>query len=163
MPPYQLGGGMIESVTLDEVVWADYPEKFEAGTPNVAGVLALVAAINYLEKISLTEIRKHEIDLSKHLLVGLQSMKKVKLLGEASAEMRTGLVSFTVEGVHAHDLSDYLSKNNLALRAGFHCAMPLHQSRQCGATLRASYYFYNTKEDLDILLNNLVKAIAYYG
>lgn len=163
MLPYQFGGGMIESVTLQETVWADYPEKFEAGTPNVAGALALVAAINYLEQVSLTEIRKHEISLSEYLLSGLKSMKKVKLLGDAPANMRTGLVSFAVEGIHAHDLSDYLAKNNLALRAGFHCAMPLHQSRQCGATLRASYYFYNTREDLKILLDNLAKAISYYG
>lgn len=163
MPPYQLGGGMIESVTLQETILTDHPEKFEAGTPNVAGALALVAAINYLEQISLTEIRKHEISLSEYLLSGLKSIEKVKLLGEAPASMRTGLVSFAVEGIHAHDLSDYLAKNNLALRAGFHCAMPLHQSRRCGATLRASHYLYNTQEDLKILLDNLAKAIAYYG
>lgn len=163
MQPYQLGGGMIESVSLSEVSWADYPEKFEAGTPNVAGALALAGAIDYLKQISFEEIRKHEIDLNHYLLDGLKSIKRVKLLGEAKAEVRTGLVSFAVDGIHAHDLSDYLAKNNLALRAGFHCAMPLHQSRQCGATLRASYYFYNTREDLAILLDNLKKAINYYG
>lgn len=163
MQPYQLGGGMIESVALQETIWANYPEKFEAGTPNVAGALALATAIDYLKQISLESIRKHEIKLSQYLLATLKSIGKVKLLGEAPAEMRTGLVSFMVEGIHAHDLSDYLAKNNLAIRAGFHCAMPLHQSRQCGATLRASYYLYNTQEDLEILLANLAKAISYYG
>ncbi len=163
MFPYQLGGGMIESVSLDEVVYAEYPEKFEAGTPNVAGAIALVSAIDYLSKIGLSEIRSHEIELSEYLLDGLAKIKKVKLLGSAAPSQRTGLVSFSVEGIHAHDLSDYLAKQGLALRAGFHCAQPLHQSRNCGATLRASYYLYNSEKDLEVLLNNLEKAISYYG
>ncbi len=163
MSPYQLGGGMIESVSLAETIYADYPEKFEAGTPNVEGVIALAAATDYLSKISLAEIRNHEIKLSEYLLNGLAKIKGVKLLGTAGAKERTGLVSFYVDGIHAHDLSDFLAKKGLALRAGFHCAMPLHQSRHCGATLRASYYLYNSEEDLKSLLNNLEKAIAYYG
>lgn len=163
MSPYQLGGGMIESVSVDETVYAPYPEKFEAGTPNVEGVIALAEAMNYLSKIGLSEIRAHEIKLSEYLLNGLAKIKRVKLLGSASAKERTGLVSFYVDGIHAHDLSDFLAKKGLALRAGFHCAMPLHQSRHCGATLRASYYLYNSEKDLEFLLSNLEKAIAYYG
>lgn len=163
MSTYQLGGGMIEEVTFKKVTFADYPEKFEAGTPNVAGAIALARAIDYLSAIGLEEIRKHEIAMSKYLLNGLSQINKVKLLGKAAAEDRTGLVSFYVEGIHAHDLSDFLAKQNVALRAGFHCAMPLHQSRSCEATLRASYYLYNSEEDLEILLSNLKKAIAYYG
>ncbi len=163
MLPYQLGGGMIESVSLDKTIYADYPEKFEAGTPNVAGAIALAEAINYLSQIGLVEIRAHEIKLSEYLLNGLTKIKQVKLLGTANATERTGLVSFYVDGIHAHDLSDFLAKNGLALRAGFHCAMPLHQSRNCGATLRASYYLYNSEQDLEFLLSNLEKAIAYYG
>lgn len=163
MFPYQLGGGMIEEVTFEKVTFADYPEKFEAGTPNVAGAIALASAVDYLSAIGLEEIRKHEIELSKYLLDGLSKIKEVKLLGNASAKERTGLVSFYVEDIHAHDLSDFLAKQGLALRAGFHCSMPLHQSRHCGATLRASYYLYNNEQDLKSLLNNLKKAIAYYG
>lgn len=163
MSPYQLGGGMIESVSLDKTIYADYPEKFEAGTPNVEGAIALAEAIDYLSKIGLAEIRAHEIRLSEYLLNGLAKIKRVKLLGTASAKERTGLISFYVNGIHAHDLSDFLAKKGLALRAGFHCAMPLHQSRHCGATLRASYYLYNSEHDLESLLNNLEKAIAYYG
>lgn len=163
MSPYQLGGGMIESVSLDEVIYTAYPEKFEAGTPNVAGAVALESAIDYLLAIGLSEIRAHEIKLSEYLLSGLAKIKQVKLLGTALAKERTGLVSFYVEGIHAHDLSDFLAKNDLALRAGFHCAMPLHQSRHAGATLRASYYLYNSEQDLESLLINLRKAIAYYG
>ena len=163
MSPYQLGGGMIESVSLGETIYADYPEKFEAGTPNVAGAIALTAAMDYLSKIGLAEIRAHEIKLSEYLLNGLSKIKRVKLLGTASAKERTGLVSFYVDGIHAHDLSDSLAKKGLALRAGFHCAMPLHQSHNCGATLRASYYLYNSEKDLESLLSNLEKAIAYYG
>ncbi|HPS40732.1 MAG TPA: SufS family cysteine desulfurase [Candidatus Woesebacteria bacterium] len=163
MLPYQLGGGMIESVSLDKVVFAPYPEKFEAGTPNVAGGVALAAAIDYLEKIGLAKIRAHEIALSRYLLNGLAQIKKVRVFGQAAASERTGLVSFYVEGVHAHDLSDFLAKKNLALRAGFHCAMPLHQSHACGATLRASYYLYNSEKDLESLLINLTEAINYYG
>jgi len=163
MFPYQLGGGMIEEVTFEKVTFADYPEKFEAGTPNVAGAIALASAVDYLSAIGLEEIRKHEIELSKYLLDGLSKIKEVKLLGNASAKERTGLVSFYVEDIHAHDLSDFLAKQGLALRAGFHCSMPLHQSRHCGATLRASYYLYNNEQDLKSLFNNLKKAIAYYG
>ncbi len=163
MSPYQLGGGMIESVSLSEVVYADYPEKFEAGTPNVAGAIALASAIDYLSKIGLSEIRNHEVKLSEYLLNGLSKIKRIKLLGSATASQRTGLVSFYVDGIHAHDLSDYLAKQGLALRAGFHCAQPLHQSRECGATLRVSYYLYNSEKDLEVLLSNLEKAINYYG
>lgn len=163
MRPYQLGGGMIESVSTDEVIFAKSPEKFEAGTPNVAGAIALGTAIDYLQAIGRAEIRAHEIILSEKLLSGLAEIPQVKLLGQAAASERTGLVSFSVEGVHAHDLSDYLAKQRIALRAGFHCAMPLHQRHQCGATLRASYYLYNTLEDIDLLLSNLKKAIAFYG
>jgi cysteine desulfurase/selenocysteine lyase len=163
MLPYQLGGGMIESVSLDQVIFADYPEKFEAGTPNVAGAVALAEAIDYLQTIDLAAIRKHEIKLSEYLLDGLAQIKRVKIFGHAAAAERTGLVSFYVQGIHAHDMSDFLAKKGLALRAGFHCAMPLHQSRMCGATLRASYYLYNQKKDLEFLLINLEKAINYYG
>lgn len=163
MRPYQLGGGMIESVSTDEVIFAKSPEKFEAGTPNVAGAIALGAAIDYLQSVGLSNIRVHEIILSEKLLSGLAEIPQVKLLGQAAASERTGLVSFSVEGVHVHDLSDYLAKQRIALRAGFHCAMPLHQRHQCGATLRASYYLYNTLEDIDLLLSNLKKAIAFYG
>lgn len=163
MSTYQLGGGMIESVSLDKTIYASYPEKFEAGTPNVAGAVALAEAINYLSKIGLAEIRAHEIKLNQYLLNGLAKIKQVKLLGTANAMERTGLVSFYVNGIHAHDLNDFLAKKSLALRAGFHCSMPLHQSHHCGATLRASYYLYNSEQDLKSLLNNLEKAIAYYG
>ncbi len=163
MQPYQLGGGMIESVSMKETLFAQYPEKFEAGTPNVEGAIALDKAIDYLLDIGMDEIREHEIELSKYLLDGLNKISRIKIFGEIGAEGRTGLVSFYVEGVHSHDISDYLSKSGLALRSGFHCAMPLHQSHRCGATLRASYYLYNQKEDLDFLLINLKKAINYYG
>jgi cysteine desulfurase/selenocysteine lyase len=153
---------MIESVSVNEVVYANYPEKFEAGTPNVAGAVALAAAIDYLSKIGLTKIRAHEIILNDFLLTELIKIKRVKILGNAPADKRTGLVSFYIDGIHAHDIADFLAKRNLALRAGFHCAMPLHQSRGCGATLRASYYLYNTKEDLQLLLVGLKEAINYY-
>lgn len=163
MSPYQLGGGMIESVSFEQTIYASYPEKFEAGTPNVAGAIALASAADYLTQLSLKEIREHEIYLSEYLLSELAKIKQVKIFGQANANERTGLVSFYVDGIHAHDLSDFLAKNDLALRAGFHCSMPLHQTRNCGATLRASYYLYNSQEDLKLLLSNLKKAIQYYG
>ncbi len=163
MSPYQLGGGMIESVSLDKTVYASYPEKFEAGTPDVAGAVGLATAIDYLSKIGLENIREHEVELNDFLLKELAKIDKLKILGEAPATKRTGLVSFYVDGIHAHDIGDFLAKRNIALRTGFHCAMPLHQSRGCGATLRASYYLYNTKADLQTLLVNLKEAIAHYG
>lgn len=163
MSPQKFGGGMIESVSLDKTVYASYPEKFEAGTPDVAGAVGLATAIDYLSKIGLENIREHEIELNDFLLKELAKIDKVKILGEAPATKRTGLVSFYIDGIHAHDLGDFLAKRNIALRTGFHCAMPLHQSRGCGATLRASYYLYNTKADLQTLLVNLKEAIAHYG
>lgn len=162
LAPYQLGGGMIESVTIADTVFTTYPEKFEAGTPNVAGALALAVATKYLQQIGLVTIREHEVRLSQYLLDGLARIKGVELLGAALASARTGLVSFHVAGVHAHDLSDFLSHQGLALRAGFHCAQPLHESRHVGATLRASYYLYNNQTDLEFLLSNLQEAINYY-
>lgn len=163
MQPYQLGGGMIESVTLDEVQFADFPAKFEAGTPPVAQAIGLAAASEYLNQVGLEAIHEHEVRLNELLLQGLSAIPQVKLLGTAPANARTGLVSFVVEGVHAHDLSDYLGKHAVAVRAGFHCAMPLHQRRHCSATLRVSHYCYTSQEDIEQFLVQLKKAIAYYG
>lgn len=163
MQPDQVGGGMIEAVTVEEVTFAPPPQRFEAGTPHVAGAIALAAAADYLTDIGLDAIHAHEVQLSEYLLGKLSELPRLRLLGQATAEQRTGLVTFNVAGVHAHDLADYLAQQQIAVRAGFHCAMPLHQAHQCQATLRASYYLYNDQQDLDRLVAELIKAIAYYG
>lgn len=163
MVPYQVGGGMIEEVTATTATFATGPAKFEAGTPPVAEAIAWVAALDYLEAVGLEAIRQHEVALSEFLLAELQTIKGLRILGPKQASQRTGLVSVAVEGVHAHDLADYLSREQIAVRAGFHCAMPLHHNQHCGATLRASYYLYNDKQDLVRFIDQLHKAINYYG
>jgi cysteine desulfurase/selenocysteine lyase len=163
MVPYQVGGGMIEEVTATTDIFATGPAKFEAGTPPVAEAIAWVAALDYLEAVGLEAIRQHEVALSEFLLAELQTIKGLRILGPKQASQRTGLVSVAVEGVHAHDLADYLSREQIAVRAGFHCAMPLHRNQHCGATLRTSYYLYNDKQDLVRFIDQLHKAINYYG
>lgn len=163
MAPYQLGGGMIEEVTATQATFTSGPAKFEAGTPPVAAAVAWQAALDYIDEIGLAAIREHEIALSDFLLKELAAMQQVRLLGPRNAHQRTGLVSLHVAGVHAHDLADYLSRAHIAVRAGFHCAMPLHHNQHCGATLRASYHLYNDQQDVAQFVKQLHKAIAYYG
>lgn len=163
MNPAYLGGGMINEVTFYNASYAESPEKFEAGTPNVAGAIALSTAADYLSEIGLDKIRQHEIELNEYLIKELKKIERVELLGEAKANQRTGLISFAVKNIHAHDLSDFLAKKGLSLRAGFHCAMPLHESHDFGATLRVSHYLYNEQKDLQFFIESLKEAIEYYG
>ncbi len=149
MPPFMGGGDMILSVTFEKTTYNGLPYKFEAGTPNIAGVIALGAAIDYLEGIGMDRIAAYEHDLTQYGTQVLQSIEGVKMIG--TAREKAGALSFVMESAHAHDIGQLLSDQGVAIRAGHHCAQPVMQCFGVPATARASLAFYNTREDLDAL------------
>lgn len=159
MEPYEYGGGMVETATFMKSSWACPPEKFEAGTPNVSGAVGLAAAIDYLEGVGMENISKYEADLVNYAFEKLGRVKGLKIFGPKKGENRCGLVSFSLEKIHPHDVSAVLSSCGVAVRAGQHCAMPLHERLGVIATTRASFYLYNTKEDIDALVEGIEKAM----
>ena len=159
MIPSQFGGGMIKEVSLTEASWAEAPEKFEAGTPDVGGAIGLAAAIDYLLAIGMDKVREHEIELNKYAIEKLTSIEGIKIIGPPDPEKRTGLVSFYSEKVHAHDIASVLNSSGVAVRSGHHCAMPLHKEMGLPATVRASYYIYNDLSDIDKLAEGVEKAL----
>ena len=154
MRPYQVGGGMINSVKDDEVDYAEAPEKFEAGTPNVAGAVGLEAAIKYLQQYGMDEIHQHDIRLSKIMIEGLKDIEGIDVLSPEDAS----LVSFTADWAHPHDVAEVLNQHRVAVRAGHHCAQPQMQELDTNGTTRASTYIYNTEKDIEKLLEAVRKA-----
>lgn len=151
MEPYQVGGGMIRSVKKDSVEYAGVPEKFEAGTPNVAGAVGLASAIEYLERVGLEKIYEHEKELAGKIVEKLESIEEVKVLSPKDA----CLVTFTMENAHPHDISEILDRHDIAVRAGHHCAQPLMEKLGVSATVRVSPYLYNTEEDIEKLVKGI--------
>lgn len=156
MPPYQGGGEMIKQVTFEKTSFADIPYKFEAGTQNIAGVIGLGYATSYLKEIGFGEIQAHEQDLYRYMLDELNKVSGIKIMGMPVS--RIGLISFTIEGIHPHDIASILDTKNVAVRAGHHCAQPLHQSFGLNATTRASLGIYNSKTHIDHLIEGLLEA-----
>lgn len=152
MPPFLTGGEMIQTVTRDKVVYAELPHKFEAGTVNGAGAWALAAAIRYLQEVGYEQIQKQELLLTTQLMDGLKKVPHVQIQGSPDPKEHCGIVSFTIDGVHPHDVSSILDADGIAVRAGHHCAQPLMQQIGVMSTTRASMYFYNTEEDIEKLL-----------
>lgn len=152
MPPFLTGGEMIQTVTRDKVVYAELPHKFEAGTVNGAGAWALAAAIRYLQEVGYEQIQKQELLLTTQLMDGLKKVLHVQIQGSPDPQEHCGIVSFTIDGVHPHDVSSILDADGIAVRAGHHCAQPLMQQIGVMSTTRASMYFYNTEEDIEKLL-----------
>jgi cysteine desulfurase/selenocysteine lyase len=157
MPPFLTGGGMIEQVEREKSKWADLPTKFEAGTPAIAEAVGLGAAIDYLEEVGLEAIWAHEQELAAYAWERLSDTSGVRVIGPP-AEGRSGVVSFTVEGVHPHDLAEILDSEGVAIRAGYHCAHPLHQCFGLPPTARASFYLYNTRQEVDRLVTGIRQA-----
>ena len=155
MPPFLTGGDMIREVSVEKTTFADIPQKFEAGTLNISGIISLGAAIRYIESVGYEVIQKREKALIEYCLEGLHSLKGVSIIGEGSTLNRSGLITFTVDKVHPHDLAQMMGDNNVCLRAGHHCAMPLHTELGLPATTRASFSLYNTNEDVDTFLRNI--------
>jgi cysteine desulfurase/selenocysteine lyase len=163
LPPFLFGGSMIENVTMTDATWAEAPRKFEAGVPNMAQVIGLAAALTYLQGIGLEAIHNHEILLTEHLLQELQKIDGVSIVGPLDVSMRGATVSFTVDGIHPHDLGQFLDSAGIAVRTGHHCAWPLTRSLGVPATTRASMYFYNDISDLDALITGVKDAKKYFG
>lgn len=155
MPPFLYGGEMIKEVYLDHATWNEIPEKFEAGTPNVGGSVGLAAAISYLNKLGMDNVRKHELMLTKYALLRLSTIPEIKIIGPKEAESRGGIIAFSFKGVHSHDVAEVLNKYAICVRSGHHCAMPVHEKLNLPATTRISFSIYNTKEEIDILIKAL--------
>ncbi|MFC1647075.1 SufS family cysteine desulfurase [Patescibacteria group bacterium] len=158
MQPFLFGGDMISEVHEDNTIFNLLPHKFEAGTPNIAGAIGLGAAVDYLSSIGMKNVRNHELDITKYALEVLNSHKYIKTYGPKDENIRGGVVSFTVKGVHPHDVAQILDEDNICIRVGFHCAQPLHEYIGCGPTARASFYVYNEKFDVDKLIEGLEKV-----
>ena len=155
MPPFQFGGGMIERVTLEGATWAEVPWKFEAGTPPIAEGIGLAAAADYLDGLGMEAIEAHEAWVTEYAHERLAERPDVTVVGPPVGEERGSLVSFTLDGVHPHDLSSILNETGVAVRAGDHCTQPLHDALDVSATTRASFYVYNTTAEVDALLEGL--------
>ena len=156
MPPFLSGGEMIEYVTLDSVTYADLPHKFEAGTVNAGGAVALSAAIDYLRSVGMEDIEERENMLTEMALEEMKKIPHINILGSDDAAQHHGIITFRVDGVHPHDTAAIMAKDGVAIRAGHHCAEPLHHFIGIPSTVRASIMFYNTEEEIE----RLVKSVA---
>ncbi len=161
MPPYQGGGEMIRRVTFEHTDYAPAPYRFEAGTPNIAGVVGLAAAIDYLSALDFAALAAHEDDLVTHVIDRLSAVPSVRLIGEPAD--RAAAVSFVLGDIHAHDLGTILDREGIAVRAGHHCAQPVMDFFAVSATVRASFGIYNTRADIDRLIEGLEKAAALFA
>jgi len=166
MEPFLRGGDMISHVTLADESWNEVPHKFEAGTPNVAGAVGLAAAIEYLDKIGMDEIYKYETDLTEYALGKFEELNKdkkvVEIYGPKEACDRAGVISFNVVGVHAHDVAQILDSFGIAVRSGQHCTGPLMEKLKIPASVRASFYFYNTREEVDCLIEKIPEVLKIF-
>jgi len=158
MDPFNAGGEMIREVFLDHSTWNDVPYKFEAGTVNIADAIGLGAAVEYLEKMGMDKVRDHEVLLLKYALDALNKMKGFKAYGPEDVSKRGGVISFNYADVHPHDLATILDEEGVAIRSGHHCAQPLMRWLDVPATSRASFYVYNSYDDVDALKGGLQKA-----
>jgi len=163
MPPFHGGGEMIERVELERSTYKASPHRFEAGTPNIADAIALGVAVDYLEGVGMEAVREHEKSLVRYLLAQLREVDGVRVYGPQDPEVRGGAVAFTVEGVHPHDVAQVLDGEGVCVRAGHHCAQPLHRALGVAATTRASVYLYNTPEDVDALVRGLERVRRFFG
>ena len=158
MRPFMGGGDMIKEVFKFHTNYNEVPYKFEAGTPNIADVVGFGAAIDYLEKIGMENIRKHEIDLTEYALESILSMKYVTVYGPRDTNYRGGVISFNIADIHPHDLATIMNDHGIAIRSGHHCAQVLMKRLDVPATSRASFYIYNTKEEIDKFVNAIKEA-----
>lgn len=163
MEPVNFGGEMINEVRYDYADWAELPYKFEAGTPNIAGAAGFGSAIEYLNKLTMEAIRNHEVELTSYALERLAELETIKIFGPLNPEHRGGAISFVDKDIHPHDIAQFLDSRGIAVRAGHHCAMPLTKLLGVPATARASFYIYNTKDEIDELARALKEMRRYFG
>ncbi|MGI0008325.1 MAG: cysteine desulfurase [Nitrosopumilaceae archaeon] len=158
MQPFNGGGDMIREVHKYNTTWNDLPYKFEAGTPNIADVIGFSAALDYLENIGMDKVREHEIELTKYALDKISAVKGIKLYGTPDMKKRGGVISFNLGDIHPHDLATIIDEDGIAIRSGHHCAQVLMERLDVSATSRASFYIYNTKEEVDVFIRSLNRA-----
>lgn len=163
MEPIEFGGEMIDFVHLQESTWKELPWKFEGGTPIIAGAIGLGAAIDFLNEVGLDNIAEHEHKLAAYALEKLSAVEGMTIYGPLDAAKRAGLITFNIKDVHPHDVATVLDAEGIAVRAGHHCAQPLMRWLNASATARASFYLYNTEEDIDKLVEGLVKTKEYFS
>ena len=162
MEPFLTGGSMIETATMTEAKWAQSPKRFEAGVPNMAQAIGFAAAINYLNNLGMENVAKHEKDLTAYALDKFKELDKVKLIGPKDNVDRGSVISFTIEGIHPHDVGQVLDQYGVAVRTGHHCAWPLMRKLGLVGTTRASFYVYNDEADVDVLIGSILKAQKYF-
>ena len=162
MRPFQGGGDMIREVHKHETTWNDLPYKFEAGTPNVADVICFAAAIDYLTKIGMDNVRSHETELTKYALEKMSKVKGLTIYGPKDPQKASGVISFNFNDVHPHDVATIIDKNGVAIRSGHHCAQVLMEKLNVAATNRASFYIYTTKEEVDTLIDSLEQVAEVF-
>ena len=163
MPPYQGGGEMIRNVGREESTWAEIPHKFEAGTPNIAGAIALGAAADFLDEVGFDAIAEHERELLAYALERLDDLGGVRVYGPTDLNERSGVISFTMGDAHPHDISTILDSKGIAIRAGHHCAQLVMQHFDISATARASFYLYTSRDDVDRLVEGLASVKEIFG
>lgn len=163
MSPVEFGGEMIDFVYEQEATWKELPWKFEAGTPNMAGAIGLAAAIDYLEDLGMDAIAQHEQDLIAYVFSKLQAVEGLTIYGSQDLAQRSGVIAFNLDGLHPHDVATALDYEGVAVRAGHHCAQPLLTYLQVPATVRASFYIYNTYADCDKLVDALEKTKEFFN
>ncbi len=162
MAPFHGGGDMIREVHKYETTWNDLPYKFEAGTPNIADVIGFAAAIDYLNNLGMDYVRAHEVEITKYALEQLSKINGLKLYGTPDMSKRGGVISFNFADIHPHDLATIIDEDGIAIRSGHHCAQVLMEKLDIAATSRASFYIYNTKEEVDVLINSLARAARLF-
>ena len=162
MEPFLLGGEMVMQVWNDKATWNDLPMRFEAGTPNIADAIALGAAVDYLQDLGMDKVREHEVQLTKYGLEALREIEEIDVVGPSDPQLRGGVISFHNSDIHPHDLGTFLDRQGVAIRTGHHCTMPLMRSLDLVATARASFYVYNTEEEVDMLVDGLRQALRYF-
>jgi cysteine desulfurase/selenocysteine lyase len=163
LPPFLGGGEMIETVTMAESTFAPVPHKFEAGTPPIAQAIGLGAAVDYLSDIDMHEIRAHEVALTAYALDGLATVPGLRVIGPVWTVNRGGTISFTMKGIHPHDVGQVLDELGIAVRVGHHCARPACLRYEVPATTRASFYLYNTLAEVDALIAGLLQVRKFFG
>ena len=163
MPPFLTGGEMIEYVTKDSATWAELPHKFEAGTVSAGDAVGMGAAVRYIQSVGFDFIEEQDKKLTKLLVEGMKKIPHINLVGPKNADERAGIVTFTIDGVHPHDIASLLSDENIAIRAGHHCAQPLGQYLGIQSSARASVYFYNTEKEIQTFLEKLAQVRKWSG
>lgn len=162
MPPWMFGGDMILTVSYEDASWNDLPYKFEAGTPNIADAIATGAAVDYLSDLGMENVLAHEEELTAYALKRFAELERIQIMGPTDTKDRGGIISFTHDTIHPHDLGTALDQIGIAIRTGHHCAMPLVRSYDVVAAARASFYIYNTRSEVDALIEGIKKTEGYF-